>query len=463
MWVAVAPLTDSVIRVYRSTDHGLSWTLCYTFVHTPTRSLYWKVGVVVGRGDSNYVYIFARHKGVNNSGDICLFRTKFDLSYWDHYWVTWDADTIDDFSVCRDFRSNYNLYCCHANEQRGGVNCKFRRSTDFGRTWDGVNGYDMWDNHISAGATNYINLAFVSAETRNGVLYEANTNYGEPGSWGPSVYVSFDTFDHYRPKVAAAFTTPDREATTWVLYEYNWQNRGNFDVHYAIRSHTWADTWRTGFHLAWRSDFDERAPDIKNYKSLGNIWVNASYVAADSAWTDSVNVYKTWSSANAPSTWPDTTRVNDDGTFVGFWFAGGAEPRTIYSPGAPAPGGGLLYCRAYLWYIPYGLYFDAPWIGISERAYLPKSTKSVKIKPNPFHRTSVIHYSIPSLAEVDLKIFDITGQEVKSLINSKLMAGNYSITWDGTDNTKKRVSAGVYLLKLKVNNTESVEKLILTR
>jgi hypothetical protein len=342
MWVAVAPMMDSVVRVYRSTDHGLTWTNPYTFWHT-TRSLYSKVGVVVGRGDSNYVYVFARHNGVGNSGDICLFRVKFDVSGWDHYWMTWDADTIDDFTVCRDYRSNYGLYCIHANEQRGGTNALFRRSLDYGRTWDSQTGGAMWNNHISAGATNYINLAFVQAESRNSVNYEANTNYGAPGYWGPVFNVSFDTFDHYRPKVAAAFTTPDSLATTWILYEYNWYNRGDLDVHYAIRSHAWADTWRSGFHLAWRGDFDEAAPDIKHYKSLGNPYVNAVYIAADSNWTDSVNTYLLWAHATNPSTWADTTRVNDDATFVGYWFAGGSEPKIIYSPGAPASGGGVLY------------------------------------------------------------------------------------------------------------------------
>jgi hypothetical protein len=462
MWVAVAPLIDSVIRLYRSTDHGLTWTNPYTFWHT-TRSLYSKVGVVVGRGDSNYVYIFARHSGLNNSGDIAVIRVKFDLSGWDANWMTWDADTIDDFTVCRDYRSNYNLYCHEANERRGGQNALFHRSTDLGRNWDAQPGGDMWDTHISAGATNFINLAFVVAETRNSVIYQANNNYGAPGHWGYTAYVSFDTFDHYRPKVAAAFTTPDSQATTWVLYEYDWANRGDLDVHYAIRSHAWADTWRNGFHLAWQGDFDEAAPDIKNYKSLGNPYVNAVYIAADSSWEDSVNTYYEWTAANNPSTWSGLTRVNDDATFVGYWFAGGSEPKIIYSPGAPASGGGVLYCRAGIFFIPHGLYFDAPWIGINEKMNDKKISKLLQIEPNPFRNKSVIKYSVPSMSKVELKIFDISGREVKSLFNGQLPNGNYSASWDGTDNVGKKQGNGIYLLKLKIENLETVEKLILTK
>jgi hypothetical protein len=462
MWVALAPLTDSVVRLYRSTDHGLSWELCYTFWHT-TRSLYSKVGVVVGRGDSNYVYIFARHSGVGNSGDICVFRVKFDVSGWDHYWMTWDADTINDFSVCRDYRSNYGLYCWYVNEQRvGSSNGKFRRSFDYGITWDEQSSNYVLDPNISAGATQFINAAIVCnfAGDRNQVRYLGNSNYGDPLYWNERV-VSFDTFNHYKPKVAAAFTEPDSEATTWILYQYDWHNNGDMDIWYAVRSHAWADTWQVGYGLSMSSSFDEYSPDIKNYKSLGNPYVNAVFSMADSSWTDFVNNYWLYTNAGNPSSWSERQRINDSGTFVeGGWIDGS---KIIYSPGAPASGGGVLYCRGGTWLFPYGLYFDAPWVGISEKSNDTKISKLLHSGPNPFRNVTLINYTVPKPSKVEIKIFDISGREVKTLVNKQSPSGTYSVSWDGTDNTGKRQGAGIYILKLKVNNSESVEKLILTK
>lgn len=67
------------------------------------------------------------------------------------------------------------------------------------------------------------------------------------------------------------------------------------------------------------------------------------------------------------------------------------------------------------------------------------------------------------MSKVELKIFDISGREVKTLVNGRLPDGNYSASWDRTDNVGKRQGNGIYLLKLKIDNLETVKKLILTK
>ncbi len=78
--------------------------------------------------------------------------------------------------------------------------------------------------------------------------------------------------------------------------------------------------------------------------------------------------------------------------------------------------------------------------------------------PNPFNPTTTIrfHLSMPGFAS--LKIFDLLGREVESLVGEKLSAGSYSVPWDG-----KEYSSGVYFYRLQAGNFVETKKLILLK
>jgi hypothetical protein len=133
MWLAAAPLLESIVNVYRSTDHGMSWQRVFWFTTSPL-SIVKRVGLVFGEGESSFVNIFFWHPGDN--GNIGLFRLKPDLSSWDAYWVAGGPDSITDFAVCRDYRNNYSLYCWAVVGNRGQT-APFLWSRDYGKTWAG--------------------------------------------------------------------------------------------------------------------------------------------------------------------------------------------------------------------------------------------------------------------------------------------------------------------------------------
>jgi len=84
--------------------------------------------------------------------------------------------------------------------------------------------------------------------------------------------------------------------------------------------------------------------------------------------------------------------------------------------------------------------------------------------PNPFNPTTTISFSIPEESEVDLSIFNIKGQKVKTIANDSFEMGNHSIIWNGEDESDKIVSSGVYLYKLEVNGKiEAVIKCMLLK
>ena len=72
--------------------------------------------------------------------------------------------------------------------------------------------------------------------------------------------------------------------------------------------------------------------------------------------------------------------------------------------------------------------------------------------PNPFNPETTIYFSLAKNTEnTKIELCNIKGQKVKTLVNTKLKAGSYSVVWNGDNETGEKVSSGVYLYKLKIN------------
>ncbi len=83
--------------------------------------------------------------------------------------------------------------------------------------------------------------------------------------------------------------------------------------------------------------------------------------------------------------------------------------------------------------------------------------------PNPFNSSTLIRFSVPDQQQVSLKIFTITGQEVLTLLDKKLSAGNYTINWNGKDKSGLAVSTGVYFARLTSGEKSRMIKMVLLR
>ncbi|MDA3814149.1 MAG: T9SS type A sorting domain-containing protein [Candidatus Cloacimonetes bacterium] len=83
--------------------------------------------------------------------------------------------------------------------------------------------------------------------------------------------------------------------------------------------------------------------------------------------------------------------------------------------------------------------------------------------PNPFNPITNITYSIKEAGNVTLEIYNLRGQLVKTLVNKVNGVGNFTAIWNGTDNSDKPVSSGVYFYKMKSGNYTSTKKMILMK
>jgi hypothetical protein len=83
--------------------------------------------------------------------------------------------------------------------------------------------------------------------------------------------------------------------------------------------------------------------------------------------------------------------------------------------------------------------------------------------PNPFTSQTAIRYALPTQSKVSLTVYDISGKEVRNLIDENEEAGLYSILWNGKNNFGKSVSSGIYFLRLKTDNYQITNRAIIIR
>ncbi|MBN2009001.1 VCBS repeat-containing protein [candidate division KSB1 bacterium] len=95
---------------------------------------------------------------------------------------------------------------------------------------------------------------------------------------------------------------------------------------------------------------------------------------------------------------------------------------------------------------------------------LPFHFNLLNIYPNPFNPSTTIKYQLPQLSNVNLKIYNILGQEIKTLIfNTIQNPGEYVIEWNGTDDSNKIVNSGIYFCSLETDDHSLQRKMVLVR
>ncbi len=82
------------------------------------------------------------------------------------------------------------------------------------------------------------------------------------------------------------------------------------------------------------------------------------------------------------------------------------------------------------------------------------------IYPNLFAKKTSVHYAIPHPTLVDIKVYDVSGRRVKSLISERHEPGYYQIDWLGDDDMGRKVAAGIYFIRIDAKEFESHNKVV---
>jgi|WetSurMetagenome_2_1015567.scaffolds.fasta_scaffold08945_1 hypothetical protein len=79
--------------------------------------------------------------------------------------------------------------------------------------------------------------------------------------------------------------------------------------------------------------------------------------------------------------------------------------------------------------------------------------------PNPFNPVTNISYQLPASGHVVMKIFDLIGKEIKTIVQSTQNRGKYSVIWNGKDNSGSNVASGVYIYNVQfITDTKTIIK-----
>ena len=100
---------------------------------------------------------------------------------------------------------------------------------------------------------------------------------------------------------------------------------------------------------------------------------------------------------------------------------------------------------------------------VSEESLVPKTFVLHQNYPNPFNPTTTIKYALFQSSQVTISVYDMLGRFVKTLVNNTQEPGVKTIQWDAKDEQGNRISAGVYIYKLKSGDFMETKEMILLK
>jgi len=83
--------------------------------------------------------------------------------------------------------------------------------------------------------------------------------------------------------------------------------------------------------------------------------------------------------------------------------------------------------------------------------------------PNPFNPQTVISFELPITSTVEITIYNLMGQKLRTLISDEKEAGSYHVSWDAKDDKGNLVSSGIYLYKMKAGDLVQTHKMLFIR
>jgi len=94
--------------------------------------------------------------------------------------------------------------------------------------------------------------------------------------------------------------------------------------------------------------------------------------------------------------------------------------------------------------------------GINETiTILPKDQKLLQNYPNPFNPATTIQYQVPERSVITIKVYDVLGNEITTLINEEKLAGSYEVEFDATE-----LPSGIYFYRLQADSFVETKKMV---
>jgi hypothetical protein len=448
IFVAVG-LADSTIHIFESTDMGATWTDEVTATPLPKRPIS-QLGLLASDdGDSTFLNLFYIWPGGPN-----LWSIKYDYSTWTQLNNPLISDSVSNFWATRDryFDNDYYLYVAYERDS----SLFFNWTDNHGSAWytpDAV-GDTMSQPCLEYGGyttdgTLYLGAIWRPAIDTSDAWVTRSTDYGT--TWGPWTSLFYTSGSDVRDLAIGATQQAPASQLAHLLASVDYLNTGDINLWVRCTSDGGA-TWEGADGISYAAGVNEQLASVSAYRSPDNNLLACAYVIDDTVTGafDSIMYVTT-----------DTMEwVAKPGIAINESLpATNIRPQITFGfdgmPGIAYAGSGGT-----------NIYYDNVWsTGAQERGKADRSLtlSLLQNSPNPFRGTTSLVYVLPARGRVSLKVYNIAGQEVRTLLDCEQDAGIRTVAWDGLDSFGDNVSAGVYIYRLTTGTTALAKKLVLVR
>ncbi len=99
-------------------------------------------------------------------------------------------------------------------------------------------------------------------------------------------------------------------------------------------------------------------------------------------------------------------------------------------------------------------------VSVNSNKLLPSEYNLFQNYPNPFNPTTIISYALPKISFVTMRIYDVLGREVKTLINQEQAPGIHRVEWKGDNNYGSKIASGTYIYRIEAGDFSQTKKMI---
>jgi hypothetical protein len=236
--------------------------------------------------------------------------------------------------------------------------------------------------------------------------------------------------------------------TVWYIYTLG--TTGNLNIR-GRQSTDNGNTFATAVDIAANPNVDEYWMDINTYSTGFDLIYYSDSLQSGTPTNGTDKIAYSWSSY-LYSVFATPTFISNHPPF---WSSANFKPIIIELPSDDL---GVVWVG--MNGSGYGLYFNRYSLvtNIGNEGETPATYSLSQNYPNPFNPTTKISFSIPKGEFVSLKVYDLLGREVSTLVNKQMTAGKYSIDFDAS-----KLSSGVYFYKLNAGNYSETKKMIIQK
>jgi len=424
------------IIIYRSANSGLNWTVIRSFSIPAGKKI--ELLDFFGSGGPSYLLLFSLY----NDGRLWSTRISTeDLSFVNSLVV---GGGCTDFAVDRSFPA-LNYRCFVAYDSSNILYTKRSDPSSYATIWqDRVSLFANTQPDIAYGLNGSLFFTFIGRNTGN-LYVKENYSYGDPTSGFTQHTITTGSVDTtINPSIVS---TRQDTLSQKVFSFFTKLSDGRKDLQ--LTSKTGTSAWINPINLAVNVNTDNINIVTYSRKSTGNEVIQLAFHRAALNNLPPRNIMHL---KNSSAGWGQVVQVSDTNNATGF-----QKPSVVQLSNG-------LAAFAYAGLDNNGVYFDKEdWVSnINSEETIPSIFTLEQNYPNPFNPSTTISWQSPASGWQTLKVYDLLGNEVATLVDEYREAGKYNVAFDASS-AAGGLSSGVYFYKIVSGGFMETKKMLLLK